>query len=89
MTVYILNQEGNALIEKGKILSVGGTHKEYVLTGDDELMPITLGKYESEAKAHEVLGYIAGRIISPTSKELETGIIYIDLNQIDKHIKVE
>ena len=82
MRVYIRNQEGTALIEKGKILSIGGTKKAYLVTGDDELMPISLGKYKDEERAEEILNEIIQRIIEPTAKEVEKGVIFIDLKGI-------
>ena len=83
MRVYIRNQEGTALIEKGKILSIGGTNKAYLVTGDDELMPISLGKYKDEERAEEILQEIMQRIIEPNIKEVGKGIIFIDLKGIE------
>lgn len=83
MHVYIRNQEGTALIEKGKILSIGGTNKAYLVTGDDELMPISLGRYKDKERAEEILQEIIQRIIEPTAKEVAKGVIFIDLKGIE------
>lgn len=79
MRVYIRNQEGSALIEKGKILSIGGSNKRYLVTGEDELMTMSVGKYKDEARAKEVLEEVMARVISPTVSEVQKGIIFIDL----------
>lgn len=79
MNIYIRNQEGSALIEKGKILSVGGTNGCYLVTGDDEKMPISLGKYRSRERAEEMLCEVMQRVVEPRVREVERGVIFIDL----------
>lgn len=83
MHVYIRNQEGTALIEKGKILTGGGTKSCCLLTGDDKGMLIPIGEYESKARAEEILNEIIQRTVQPTAREIEKGIIFIDLKGIE------
>lgn len=83
MHVYIRNQAGDALIEKGRILAIGGTNKSYLVTGDDELMPASLGKYANEERACEILNEVMQRVVEPTAKEVQRGIIFIDLKGIE------
>lgn len=83
MHVYIRNQEGTALIEKGKILSVGGTGGKYLLTGDDELVMTSIGKYKNKKRAEEILNEIIQRTMQPTAREAEKNIIFIDLKGIE------
>lgn len=82
MRVYIRNQEGTALIEKGKILTGGGTKKCCLLTGDDKSNLIPIGEYGSKERAEEILQGVMQRIIGPTAKEVQKGVIYIDLKGI-------
>ena len=82
MHVYIRNQKGDALIEKGRIISVGGLNRQFLITGEDELMPISLGKYKDEERAEEILNEIMQRVIEPTAKEVSKGVIFIDLKGI-------
>lgn len=83
MHVYIRNQDGTALIEKGKILTGGGTKKCCLLTGDDILNLTPIGEYESKERAEEILQEMIQRIIEPTARETEKGIIFIDLKGIE------
>lgn len=83
MRVYIRSQAGDALIEKGKILSIGGTNGHFLVTGEDELMPISVGKYRSRERAEEVLNEIIQRIVEPRAREVEKGVIFIDLKGIE------
>lgn len=82
MHVYIRNQEGTALIEKGKILTGGGTKKCCLLTGNDILNLTPIGEYESKERAEEILQGMIQRIIEPTAKEVAKGVIFIDLKGI-------
>lgn len=83
MNVYIRNQVGDALIEKGQILACGGTKREYLMTGNDEIMMISLGKFATRKRAQEILNEIMQRVVEPTAKEVQKGIIFIDLKGIE------
>lgn len=82
MKIYIKNQEGTALIEKGKILTGGGTKRCCLLTGDDTGMLTSIGEYESKERATEIMNEIIQRVVEPTAKEVQKGVIYIDLEGI-------
>lgn len=83
MHIYIRNQRGDALIEKGKILIIGSAKRNCIFTGEDELKLTFLGEYKNEKEAEEVLGHIISRIVSPTAREVERGSIYIDLENLE------
>ena len=87
MKVYIRTQDGKGLIEKGKLLAIGGAKSNHLITGDDEIMPIALGEYDNEEITMKVFLNVAARVVYPTEKEIERGIIYIDLQEIEKGIK--
>ncbi len=89
MHIYIRNQKGDGLIEKGKILIIGSIKRNCIFTGDNEENLILLGKYKDEETANEVLGHIVNRIIAPTEKEIERKNIFIDLSELDLIINKE
>lgn len=81
MNIYIRNQEGDAVIEKGKILIVGGTKRTSLLTGDSEGALVRLGVYKDETETEDILNEITQRIVQPTAREVERGCIFIDLKE--------
>lgn len=85
MTVYIRAQDGNELIEKGAYLGIGGTKRNSIITGENRMNAQLLGMYTQDT-VWEVFGHIVDRIINPTAQEIKKGIIYIDLNEIEKFI---
>lgn len=85
MTVYIRTQDGNELIEKGAYLGIGGTKRNSIITGENRMNTQLLGMYTQDT-VWEVFGYIVNRIINPTAQEIKKGIIYIDLNEMEKFI---
>ena len=82
MTVYFKTQEGNMFVEKGRILTLGGTKKHSILTGNNRMELEMIGNYKTEKEATEVFNSIVEKIIRPTTKEIEAGIIYIDLKYL-------
>ena len=82
MNIYIRNQEGDGVIEKGKILTIGGTKRTSLLTGDSEDSLVCLGVYKDEEMATEILNEITQRVVQPTAKEVEKGCLFIDLSAI-------
>lgn len=83
MRIYIRNQRGDALIEKGKILIIGSAKRNCIFTGENELELVLLGKYKKEEETKEVLSHMISRIVSPTAKEIERGSIFIDLENLE------
>ena len=79
MKVYFRTQLGDGLIEKGKILRLVASKRTYIVTGDKEEDVIRLTSFDDEAEGMQVFEQIISRIVSPTAREVEKGIIYIDL----------
>lgn len=84
MRIEIKNQRGDGLIEKGKILRIGAMKRRCILTGENEEELTVLGQYKDEEEAIEVLSYMIDRVVKPTEKEKERGVILIDLEEIEK-----
>lgn len=78
MKVYFREQSGDRLIEAGKEIFVEEMKKPFLITGEKDRLSI-LGEYESLEKAREILNEVIQRIVQPTAREVEKGIIYIDL----------
>lgn len=83
MHIYIRNQRGDALIEKGKVLIIGSAKRNCIFTGEDELKLTFLGEYKDKEEAEEILRHIINRIVNPTPKEIERGNIFIDLEELE------
>lgn len=79
MKVYFRTQLGDGLIEKGKILRLVASKRTYIVTGDKEEDVIRLTSFDDEAEGMKVFEQIISRIVQPTAREVEKGIIYIDL----------
>ncbi len=79
MKVYFRTQLGDGLIEKGKILRLVASKRTYIVTGDKEEDVIRLTSFDDEAEGMQVFEQIISRIVQPTAREVEKGIIYIDL----------
>lgn len=80
MKVYIREQEGNKLIELGKILKIE-TNKigTFIITGDYNEHTVIIKLCEDEKEAKTIFNEMISRIVQPTAREVEKGIIYIDL----------
>lgn len=78
MKVYFREQSGDRLIEAGKEIFVEEMKKPFLITGEKDRLSI-LGEYESIEKARETLNEVIQRIVQPTAREVEKGIIFIDL----------
>lgn len=79
MKVYFRTQLGDGLIEKGKILRLVASKRTHIVTGDKEEDVVRLTSFDDEAEGMQVFEQIISRIVSPTAREVEKGIIYIDL----------
>ena len=79
MKVYFRTQLGDGLIEKGKILRLVASKRTYIVTGDKEEDVVRLTSFDDELEAKQTFEQIISRIVSPTAREVEKGIIYIDL----------
>lgn len=79
MKVYFRTQLGDGLIEKGKILRLIASKRTYIVTGDKEEDVIRLTSFDDELEAKQTFEQIISRIVSPTAREVEKGIIFIDL----------
>lgn len=79
MRVYFRTQLGDGLIEKGKILRLVASKRTHIVTGDKEEDVVRLTSFDDEAEGMQVFEQIISRIVSPTAREVEKGIIYIDL----------
>lgn len=79
MKVYFRTQLGDGLIEKGKILRLVASKRTYIVTGDKEEDVIKLTSFDDELEAKQTFEQIISRIVQPTAREVEKGIIYIDL----------
>ena len=78
MKVYFREQSGDRLIEAGKEIFVEEMKKPFLITGEKDRLSI-LGEHESIEKARETLNEVIQRIVQPTAREVEKGIIFIDL----------
>ena len=79
MRVYFRTQLGDGLIEKGKILKLITSKREYIVTGETEEDVIKLTSFDDKDEAKQVFNEMISRIVQPTAREVERGIIYIDL----------
>lgn len=83
MRVYIRDQEGSSLIEKGEILSIRVSKTVYLATGNSMNSLVQIAEFKSEKEAKRVLEEIIQRIVEPKAREVERGVIYIDLTGIE------
>lgn len=84
MIVYFRTMEGESLVEKGKILTIGGAKRDCILTGNDKNHLEVIGSYKTKEEAKELFDAIIAKIVSPTVLEMQKGVIYIDLEHIMK-----
>ena len=83
MTVYFRTQGKEGLIEKGKILRLmASKQKVYIVTGEREDAVIELASFKEEVEGQKVFNEIIQRIVEPRAKEIERGVVYIDLSEI-------
>lgn len=82
MIVYFRTINGESLVEKGKILTIGGAKRDCILTGNDKMSLEVIGSYKNEEEAKEVFEGIIEKIMNPTVQEMNKGIIYIDLKYL-------
>lgn len=85
MKIYIKVQKGDAIVEKGEIITIGSmtSNGVYLLTGRDKGHLIEIGRYKDEVRAKEIMGEILQRVVEPKTREVERGAIYIDLEGIE------
>lgn len=81
MTVYFKTKDGLSLIKLGKILTIGGTKKDSLLTGDTGSSIILLAKYANKEEAQKTLDEIINKITHPTAKEIQSDTMYIQLQE--------
>lgn len=80
MRVYISKRD-KGIVELGKILKISSNKVgTFIVTGDyNSEVTIMLCKDEEEAK--KVLNEIVQRVVQPTAKEIEKGIVYIEIGE--------
>lgn len=84
MIVYFRTINGESLVEKGKILTIGGAKRDCILTGNDKMSLEVIGNYETKEEAQELFDAIIAKIVNPTLQEMQKGFIYIDLQHLVK-----
>ena len=84
MIVYFKTMSGDSLIEKGQIFGIGGVKSNYLMTGNDKNHLEVIGSYKTKEEVKELFDAIIAKIVSPTSLEIQKGVIYIDLQHLSK-----
>lgn len=79
MTIYFKSASGASLVKLGNILTIGGSKKNSLLTGNEIANLVKISEYSSEEETQKILDDIINKITHPTAKELEKGVIYIVL----------
>ena len=79
MTIYFKSKNGMSLVKLGNVLTIGGSKRNYLLTGETESTATLIAKYENSEEAQEALDNIINKITHPTVKESQTNCIYIQL----------
>ena len=79
MTIYFKSSSGLSLVKLGKILTIGGSKKNSLLTGDEMHGLVKISEYANQEEAQNKLNDIINKISHPTAKELEKHVIYIEL----------
>lgn len=83
MTVYFRAETGDKLIKLGKVIKIE-TNKigTFIVTGDYNEHTVVLKLCSDEETGQKVFNEIIQRIVEPRAKEIERGVVYIDLSEI-------